>query len=235
MKHADDTHHGTAVNTALIQSLPGGADERRAVKPAGTAGQRPPLTKAEQLAFRTEIGIAGKSRLNLSANAHHYRTRQERLAQRIPDFESYRQMVVDDLREYWHHDHMHKVRTVHNQAEHWRRLFTCWARITGESRVVKIAARGYDGSYECELIERRMENVWERFIDAGVVAGVPLTTLNSLYDKHKDAPAKTIRANKRVNWRGTGQIALPGQAIETVISDFQKESPRPNPSTQIPK
>lgn len=166
-----------------------------------TPSRHSTLSKQQQLEIRTEIGVAGRSNTKLSINVHHYRARLENLAQRIPDFESYRQMVVDDLRESWHYDRMHKGRTVHNQLQQWKRLFTYWARLVGERRLVHIGARGYDGAYECQLVERAADDVWERFIDAGVTAGVPLATLNNLFNHYKDAPAKTIRANERNTMR----------------------------------
>lgn len=189
------------------------------------AYRRPALSDAEQADIRREIGVASKSGLTAEINVHHYRARLQNLARRIPDFESYRKMVVDDLRDSSHHDRVTGERRTHNQQEQWRRLFKYWAASTGETLLVQIRWLGTDGAYECKLVDRPEIDVWERFIDAGVDAGVPLTVLNDLYKKYCNAPAKAIRPNRRkFTRRGTGPAALPGEPIEKAVSSFNETS-----------
>ena len=117
-----------------------GPDTASSAQPEGTAQiaahKRPALSEAQQFAIRAEIGIAGKGSATLKINVHHYRNRLERLARQIPDFASYRKMVIDDLLEFWHYDRLHKTCTTGNQAEQWKRLFPYWARRVGEQRQI---------------------------------------------------------------------------------------------------
>lgn len=176
--------------------------------------KRPALSEADQLAIRAEIGAASKGHEGLKINVHHYRARLERLAQRIPDFASYRKMVIDDLREAWYYDRMHRTRTVRSQLEQWKHLFPYWAERTGETRRIKIRSLGHSGTYECELTEPPLPDIWEQFIDIGVRAGAPLAVLNDVYLQFKDAPAKTVRAGQKFSKHGTGPVALPRASID---------------------
>ena len=199
-------------------------DTASSAQPEGTAQiaahKRPALSQAQQLAIRAELGTAGKGSATLKINVHHYRNRLERLAQQIPDFASFRKMVIDDLREFWHYDRAHKTTTTGNQAEQWKRLFPYWARRVGERRHVSIRALGHSGSYACDLVEPSLPDVWEKFFDAGISAGVAPATLYDAYLKHKDAPVKTIRAGRKFSRRGTGQMVLPGTSKAQVLSEF---------------
>ena len=45
------------------------------------------------------------------------------------------------------------------------------------------------------MVPKQLPDLWERFINAGIQAGVPMTALMVLYRKYEDAPVKTIRAS----------------------------------------
>ena len=137
----------------------------------------------------------------MTQHARHFRERLDDLAAHIPDFGDFSKMVTEDLRETHHHDRMHKVRTLNNRIQVWKRLYGCWARRNGVQSGVRIRARDYEGSYECSMERRAGPDVWEQFIDIGIIAGVPLASLNALYHKHKDAPATTVRAGGKLSAR----------------------------------
>lgn len=209
-------HPGAGTNASYGAQL--GATDHAAAHIA--AYKRPALSQAEQLAIRAELGTAGKGSATLKINVHHYRNRLERLAKQIPDFASFRKMAIDDLREFWHYDRLHKTYTTGNQVEQWKRLFPYWASRVGERRQVSIRALGHSGTYACELVEPPVPDVWELFFDAGVNAGVAPAVLYDAYLIHKDAPVKTIRAGGKISPRGTGQTVLPGTAKTQVLKEF---------------
>ena len=165
--------------------------------PHPKAHKAPALSLAEQLDIRADMSRARLRSETLKINVHQQRAELERIALRIPDFASFRKLVIDDLRDAWDYDRMHNMRTVSNQVEHWKRLYPCWARRVKEHCVVKIYSLGHSGAYECELAEPPMPDVWEVFFNAGVAAGASWAVLNDVYRQFKDAPAKTIRAGKK--------------------------------------
>lgn len=194
--HSELPLPGPAGDAASLTKAYGRPSGSRVVSAASV---KPTLSREQQLEIRAELGGARRNADTLKINVHHQRARLERIAGRIPDFASYRKIVIDDLRDAWYHDRMHNERTVSNQVEQWKRLFPYWAARVGERLAVKIHSLGHSGAYECQLVDRTLPDVWETFFDAGVAAGASWAVLNEVYRQFKDAPAKTVRASGRIN------------------------------------
>lgn len=157
------------------------------------AAARAALTREEV----REILAVVRSGSGLHVNVHHLRGRLAQLARRIPDFEAFRSLCVRDLRDTWHEDQDLGARTVRNRVGVWKRLFNYFARATGIDAEVRILALDHGGGYACTLAPRRQPDHWERFIQAGLEAGVPLAELDAMRARHQAAPLRLARAAAR--------------------------------------
>lgn len=183
------------------------------VQRAADAGPAPATKAAPRIRLseenKREILAIVKAGAAMHHNARYFRERINEISSRIPDFDSYSELVVRDLYDTFHFNRAHHLGGVGNCKKMWLAIFRCWARRNGEQREVVIKFRDYAGGYDCFLERRTEPDWWEYIINIGLYKGVPMAALTSLYFKYKDAPVKTIRANQRMKQRTNQRSKAP--------------------------
>ena len=205
---------------------------RQAPSPAGVAlriadAGRPlaikaaPRIKLNEEKKREILAIvrAGES---MHQHARYFRERVNEISSHIPNFESYSELVVRDLYETFHFNRAQNLGGVGNRKKMWLAIFRYWAGRNGEARAVVIKFRDYAGGYECFLECRIEPDWWEYIINIGLHQGVPMDALTSLYFKYKDAPVKTIRADKRAKAPALGPALPPDPEREKELAKFRR-------------
>ena len=164
------THSGTTRPSAVTQN--------RTLRLIANAAFYPNINADR----KAQVFAAVRANAGARANAAQHQKLLAERARLIPDFHVFRALVLEDLRQAYQDDRLHKTRAAKNRRLSWTALYKPFAALRGIDQALCIQALDRSGNYRCELIDAvPPPDQWQRFVKLGAVYGITEAQLTTLY------------------------------------------------------